>query len=152
MIQAPPIGPRRTGSTRDRRGRGIRGPAVLAGPLTPQGTPRARSRRDRFDAVVLDVVEALEERWADELGLVEFAVEETPLLPPDWAAATVPLSSVVRGRAEEPTRLVIFRRPIEMRAETPTDLGGLVLTVLVEQVSELLGRRPEDIDPRYEAG
>ena len=151
MIQAPLTVDRRTGSTRDRRGRGMRGPAVLAGPLTPEGAPRTRSNRDRFDAIVLDVVDALERRWADELGLVEFAVEETPMLPGDWTAATVPLASVVRGKGDEPTRLVLFRRPIELRAETPTDLGALILTVLVEQVSELLGRRPEEVDPRYEA-
>ena len=129
----------------------MRGPAVLPGPLTPDGAPRTQSNRDRFDAIVLDVVDALEQRWADELGLVEFAVEETPLLPEDWAAATVPLASVVRGKGAEPTRLVLFRRPIEMRADTRTDLGALILTVLVEQVSELLGRRPEEIDPRYES-
>ena len=151
MIQAPSNGGRRTGSGRDRRGRGMRGPAVLPGPLTPDGAPRTRSNRDRFDAIVLDVVDALERRWADELGLVEFAVEETPVLPADWSSATVPLASAVRGRGDEPTRLVLFRRPIELRADTQTDLGALILTVLVEQLSELLGRPPEEIDPRYEA-
>ena len=150
MIQSPGTSPRRTGSTRDRRGRGMRGPAVVPGPINPGGAPRTRSNRDRFDAIVLDVVDALERRWADDLGLVEFAVEETPLLPQDWASATVPLASVVRGKGTDPTRLVLFRRPIELRAETPADLGALILTVLVEQVSELLGRRPEEIDPRYE--
>ena len=151
MIQAPVSSGRRTGTGRDRRGRGMRGPAVLPGPLTPDGAPRTRSNRDRFDAIVLDVVDALERRWADELGLVEFAVEETPLLPADWSASTVPLSSLMRGKGVEPTRLVLFRRPIELRAETQTDLGALILTVLVEQVSELLGKRPEEIDPRYES-
>jgi predicted Zn-dependent protease with MMP-like domain len=129
----------------------MRSEPVLPGPLTPHGVPRRRTRRDRFDAIVLDVVSALEERWSDELGTVEFAVEEAPLLPEDWSAATVPLSSVVRGTGEQPTRLVIFRRPIELRSETTADLGALVLTVLVEQVSELLGRRPEEVDPRYDA-
>lgn len=129
----------------------MRGQAVLPGPLTPKGVPAVRSRRDRFDALVLDIVAALEARWSDELGLVEFTVEETPVLPEDWAAATVPLASLVRGRGSEPTRLVVFRRPIELRAETPGELGALVLTVLVEQVSELLGRPPEEVDPRYEA-
>jgi predicted Zn-dependent protease with MMP-like domain len=57
----------------------------------------------------------------------------------------------VRGQGGGPTRLVVFRRPIEARAETTADLGALVLTVLVEQVSELLGRSPEEIDPRYDA-
>jgi len=129
----------------------MRGQGVLPGPLTPDGVPAVRSRRDRFDALVLEVVAALEARWADELGLVEFTVEETPVLPEDWAAATVPLASLVRGRGSEPTRLVVFRRPIELRAETPGELAALVLTVLVEQVSELLGRPPEEVDPRYEA-
>ena len=133
---------------RDRHGRGVRGPAVLAGPLTPQGPPRRPSRRDRFDEVVLDVLGALEARWSTELGLVEFAIEETPLMPADWSAPTVPLGSLVPGTGGRPSRVVLFRRPIELRCETPADLGALVYTVLVEQVAELLGRQPEDIDPR----
>jgi predicted Zn-dependent protease with MMP-like domain len=128
----------------------MRGRPVLPGPLTPRGVPARRTRRDRFDAIALDVVAALEERWSDELGLVEFAVEETPVLPDDWSAATVPLASLVRGDAAEPAKVVLFRRPIELRSETSSDLGALVFTVLVEQVAELLGRRPEEIDPRYD--
>ena len=129
----------------------MRGPAVLPGPLTPEGAPRTRSTRDRFDAIVLDVVDALEQRWADDLGLVEFAVEETPLLPADWSASTVPLSSVMRGKGAEPTRLVLFRRPIEHRCSGREELEALVLTVVVEQVAELLGIDAEDVDPRYRA-
>lgn len=129
----------------------MRGPAVLPGPLSPSGVPATRSPKEEFDAAVLAVVERLEERWHDELGLVEFAVEETPLVPDDWDAATVPLASLVRGSGATPTRLVLFRRPIELRCETRSDLAAMVLTVLVEQVSELLGRDPEEIDPRYDA-
>jgi len=129
----------------------MRGSAVVPGPLTPTGVPRSDTARDRFDVLVLDAVSSLEERWKDELGLVEFAVEETPVLPDDWAASTIPLASLVRGTGDRPTRLVLFRRPIELRAETPADLGALVHTVLVEQVSELLDRRPDEIDPRYES-
>jgi predicted Zn-dependent protease with MMP-like domain len=98
------------------------------------------------------MVEDLESRWQDRLGLVEFAVEETPMMPDDWTADTVPLATLVRGSGTEPTRLVLFRRPIELRAETRADLSAMVLTVLVEQVSELLGLPPEDVDPRYEPG
>ena len=124
---------------------------MLPGPLSPYGVPRAVTRREAFDRLVLEVVQELEERWHEELGLVEFAVEETPLVPDDWDAPTVPLATVVRGSGATPTRLVVFRRPIELRAETVADLSALVLTVLVEQVSELLGRPPEEIDPRYDA-
>lgn len=129
----------------------MRGPEVLAGPLSPRGAPRSRGPRAVFDTIVLEVVGHLEERWADELGLIEFAVEEMPIVPDDWASDTVPLASLVRATAGAPARLVLFRRPIELRVETRTDLAALVRTVLVEQVSELLGRSPEQIDPGYEA-
>jgi hypothetical protein len=129
----------------------MRGPGLLPGPLSPHGVPAARSPKAAFDAIVLSVVEEIEERWHTELGLVEFAVEETPLVPDDWEADTVPLASLVRGSGSRPTRLVLFRRPIELRSETRSDLSAMVLTVLVEQVSELLGRPPEEVDPRYGA-
>lgn len=129
----------------------MRGPAVLPGPLSPRGVPGIQSPREVFDGIVLMVVRRLEERWHDQLGLIEFAVEETPIVPEDWAAETVPLASLVRGSGATPTRLVLFRRPIELRCETRSDLTALVLTVLVEQVSELLGLPPEEIDPGYEA-
>jgi zinicin-like metallopeptidase len=122
----------------------------MPGPHSPAGVPAARSPKAAFDAIVLAVVADLEERWHTELGLVEFAVEETPMVPDDWEADTVPLASLVRGTGSTPTRLVLFRRPIELRSATRGDLTAMVLTVLVEQVSELLGRPPDEIDPRYD--
>ncbi|MDP3967374.1 MAG: metallopeptidase family protein [Nocardioides sp.] len=136
---------------RDRRGRGRRGPDLRPGPLTPRGVPAALSRRERFDRTVVAVAEELEQRWSRQLGPVEFAVEETPWLPDDWDAAAVPLASVAPPTATTPTRLVLFRRPIEHRAPTPPELAALVHTVLVEQFSELLGIPAEEVDPRYES-
>lgn len=141
--------PRRRPSVRDRRGRGMRGPAVL--PDEP-GRPALPTARERFDALVLDLVADLEERWGDRLGLVEYGVEDTPHVPDDWEPATVPLSSLIRGSGTRPTRLVLFRRPIEHRCESRVDLEALVLTVLVEQVAELLGIEPSAVDPRYDVG
>ncbi len=127
----------------------MRGPAIL--PERP-GEPVLPSPRDRFDELVLEVVADLERRWSDRLGLVEYGVEDAPQIPDDWATGTVPLSSLVRGSGGQPTRLVLFRRPIEHRCETRADLDALVLTILVEQVAELLGIDPADVDPRYDAG
>jgi len=129
----------------------MRGPAVLPGPLSPRGVPLTRTAGEVFDSLVLAVVRRLEARWHDQLGLVEFAAEETPIVPDHRAADTVPLASLVRGTGSRPTRLVVFRRPIELRCETRAELEALVLTVLVEQVSELLGVPPEEVDPDYEA-
>lgn len=97
------------------------------------------------------MVRELEQRLGNELGRVEFAVEEAPMLPRDWDMPTVPLASVARGTGTHPTRIVLFRQPIELRAETPDDLSALVFTVLVEQLGEYLGVPPGDIDPRYDA-
>lgn len=133
-------------SRRDRRGRGMRGPGVLPFEL---GVPATRTRGERFDALVLDIVADLDERWSDRLGLVEYAVEDAPQIPDDWHPETVPLSSLVRGTKGAPTRLVLFRRPIEHRAETRSELEALVLTVVVEQVAELLGVDAALVDPRY---
>jgi len=127
----------------------MRGPPVL--PDRP-GEPVLPTARERFDDLVLEVVTDIETRWADRLGLVEYAVEDAPQIPDDWASGTVPLSSLIRGSGGKPTRLVLFRRPIEHRSETRADLEALVLTVLVEQVAELLGVDPADVDPRYDGG
>ena len=127
----------------------MRGPAIL--PERP-GEPVLPTPRERFDELVVEVVADLERRWSDRLGLVEYGVEDAPQIPDDWATGTVPLSSLVRGSGGQPTRLVLFRRPIEHRCETRADLDALVLTILVEQVAELLGIDPADVDPRYDAG
>ncbi len=122
----------------------MRGPAVM--PRDP-GTPELPTARDRFDELVLAVVADIEDRWQQHLGLVEYAVEDTPQLPDDWDGA-VPLSSLVRGTGATPSRLVVFRRPIEHRCRGRVDLEAMVLTVVVEQVAELLGLDPEVVDPR----
>jgi len=127
----------------------MRGPGVL--PTVP-GRPELRTARERFDDLALDIVTEIDERWQDRLGLVEYAVEDTPQIPDDWSNDTVPLSSLVRGSGATPTRLVLFRRPIEHRCENRTELEAMVLTVVVEQVAELLGIDAEQVDPRYDGG
>ena len=143
---APVTGPGRR-KIRDRRGRGMRGPAVV--PATP-GRPELRTARERFDDLALGIVTEIDQRWQDKLGLVEYAVEDTPHIPDDWTSDTVPLSSLVRGSGPTPTRLVLFRRPIEHRCESRADLEALVLTVVVEQLADYLGVPPEDVHPDYE--
>ncbi|MBE7323456.1 metallopeptidase family protein [Nocardioides sp. Y6] len=123
----------------------MRGPGVMPRQL---GTPALRTERERFDAVVLGAVSAVEARWHSRLGLVEYAVEDTPMVPDDWDDAEVPLATLVRGSGGQPSRLVLFRRPLERRSDTREELRALVLTVVVEQVAALLGMDPEDVDPR----
>jgi predicted Zn-dependent protease with MMP-like domain len=144
-----------TRRTRDRHGRGLRGPA-FGPPTRPNdpaatGVPAQRTAGERFDALALAAMQEIELRWPVQLATTELAVEEVPLLPDHWTAETVPLSTYVAATDRSPARLVLFRRPIEHRAESRTDLEALVLTVLVEQVAEVLGLPPEDVHPDYEA-
>jgi len=98
----------------------------------------------------MDVMSDVESRWTEELAPVELAVEDIPVLPRTWVAPRVPLASLVPGTKSTPPRLVLFRRPIEHRAESRVDLEALVLTVVVEQLADYLGVPPEDVHPDYE--
>jgi predicted Zn-dependent protease with MMP-like domain len=145
--------PDRPARRRDRHGRGMRGPLAVRGPLAPSGVPVSRSRAERFDEVVLDAVEQLERRFAAELDGVEFAVEEVPDAARKDLDEEVPLGAVRPSSGQgEPARVVIYRRPIELRAMGATELAALVHEVVVEQVAELLGLSPDDVDPGYADG
>lgn len=142
---------------RDRRGRGLRSR------LVPAHIPLAKSRAQQFDDLVLDTVEALERQWSAELSGVEFAVEDVPYVDQTSLDAVVygtdviedrnvPLARLVPSRRDQqgrisPPRIVVYRRPIEVRAHGSSDLADLVHDIVVEQVANLLGRDPEEIDP-----
>ena len=137
------------GQIHDRRGRGMRGPAF--GLDAPGGrVPAHLSSRELFDQVAIDVMSDVESRWPEELAAVELAVEDIPVLPHTWVAPRVPLASLVPATQVVPPRLVLFRRPIEHRAETRADLEALLLTVVVEQLADYLGVPAEEVHPDYE--
>lgn len=143
---AEPVVPARSGAPRDRHGRGPRGPLALAGPLT-DGEMRMESRRDQFDQIVLSLVDRHLRRWADALGDIEFGTEDVPKLPDDWRDEPVPFGALTKPRAGQPGRIVVFRRPVEMRAKTRLERMALVDEVLVEHIADLLGKDPAEIDP-----
>lgn len=125
---------------RDRRGRGVRGP------LLPAELPASRTRSQRFDGLVLDAVARLEPRWGEALAEVDVAVELVPPSDPSpWEDDVAPLGRVFPAEGGRRARLVVYRRPVEARADD--DLPRLVHEVVVEQVASLLSRPPEDIDP-----
>jgi predicted Zn-dependent protease with MMP-like domain len=96
-------------------------------------------------------VARLERAWASELRRVEVTVEDVPTADPaSWEGGMVPLARTFGRHGGQPTRITLYRRPIESRAPDPGDLAILVLDVLVEQVAHILGRRPDEIDPGYE--
>lgn len=144
---------------RDRHGRGLRSP------LLPAELPAARSRAEQFDQVVLAAVAAVELRWPQKLAEVEFAVDEVPSVAADELTpgpevildGGVPLSRFLSpgvDRAGRPTkaRVVVYRRPLEIRAGDVGDLEELVEEILVEQVTAVLGDQDEDSASDADAG
>ncbi|MDF4251018.1 MULTISPECIES: metallopeptidase family protein [unclassified Streptomyces] len=143
-----PVPPRRADSRprrRDRHGRGMRGP------VAPPQVPLAISRAEAFDDLVRDSVTRLERHWPQLAG-VEFAVQEVPRSDNGEVREgddAVPLGRVTEGSGEHPDRVIVFRRPVEIRSRSRDERALLVHEVVVEQVAELLGLEPESVDPRY---
>ncbi|WP_038169690.1 metallopeptidase family protein [Tomitella biformata] len=141
----------------ERRGRGIRG-SVL-----PAGVPAWQSRSDAFDRMAILAFGDIDAAWHKELTKLDIAVDETPKIrarnpetitwPPEVVAdGPVPLSRLVPAgltQAGDPTRarIVLFRRPLELRAKHPRELIFLLHDVMVEQVATYLCVDPEIIDP-----
>lgn len=135
--------------SRDRRGRGLRGP------LFPPGLPAASSRSERFDSLVLDALEPIERRWRTQLTELDIAVDEVPEpTPPDAAGVLadrqVPLARLVpagldgRGMPTK-ARIVLYRKPLESRARDAVELAGLITEMLIEQVATYLGIDPDSV-------
>ncbi len=116
----------------------------MRGPVAPPQVPLSATRADTFRDLVQDSVERLERRWP-QLADVDFHVLEVP----SSVDESVPLGSAVPATRERHARVVVYRRPVELRAKSRDERALLVHEVVVEQVAELLGLAPESVDPRY---
>lgn len=125
----------------------------MRGPIAPPQVPLSASRAESFLDLVQESAERLERRWP-QLSAVDFTVLEVPGPagpggPGGWDGESVPLGRFIAARGDSPDRIVIYRRPVEIRAKTQDERALLVHEVVVEQVAELLGLAPELVDPRY---
>ncbi len=114
---------------------------------------------------MLEAFEPIETRWTEQITELDIAVDDVPELgdlaprrelSAEWedgltADREVPLARLAgagmdaRG-APTRARVVLYRRPLEARAEDSLDLAELVHDVLVEQVAQYLGVDPDTID------
>lgn len=131
---------------RDRHGRGLRGP------LAPGGVPLSRTRAQHFEDLVLDAVTRLEGRWEAQLSAIDFAVEEVPRGPLPGDSDSVPLARLHPAQPGRRARIVVYRRPVQARADGEDELAALISDVVVEEFARLLGIDPDDVDPGYAGG
>ena len=102
----------------------------------PASVPLARTRAEIFDDLVLDAVEEV----PPDLNVYDSDVLED---------GEVPLARLLPGRPGRhglPPRIVLYRRPLELRAIDREDLADLVHDVIIEQVANLLGVSPDELD------
>lgn len=137
---------------RDRHGRGLRGP------LAPESSPASVTRMERFGDLVAEAVDRLEPRWRTHVSAVDVEIQDAPPAEPlvpapgESEVADVPLAGyrLGRGPAEAPVTVVVFRRPVELRApERPAQID-LLRDLVAEQLADALGLAPGDLDPTYD--
>ncbi|OIJ63784.1 hypothetical protein WN71_032175 [Streptomyces mangrovisoli] len=122
----------------------------MRGPVAPPQVPLAASRAEAFADLVQDSVERLERRWP-QLADIDFLVLEVPQFGAEerWNDEAVPLGGTFAAREGHRARVVVYRRPVEIRTKGRDERAALVHEVVVEQVADLLGLTPETVDPRY---
>lgn len=124
----------------------------MRGPFAPRAVPLSGSRSARFDAEVVRAVERLQ-RGFPELSEVDVAVEEVPPWPRrDGAPDPVSLGRVTASTNDEPSRITVHRRPIELRTGPGEQRYDLIADVVAELVAELLELSPEEVDQDYDRG
>lgn len=134
--------------------------------MLPPTVPARRTRGQQFDRLVLEAFAPLESRWHDQLTKLDIAVDDVPKIRPlhpdsvTWpdevvADGPVPLSRLIPAGVDRygmatRARIVLFRKPLELRAGDPDDLVDLLREVLVQQIATYLGVEPDVIDPEPE--
>jgi hypothetical protein len=128
----------------------MRGPLARANPLTGGPVPvQGRMRPAQlFVSCVEDAVSRIERQYPAALRNVDVGIADVPDFEPHWAGDRALLAAAI----EPPTpgaraQVVVYRRPLERRAESRTDLRRLVYRTVVEQLSALTGLPIETIDP-----
>ncbi|HKU30779.1 metallopeptidase family protein [Arthrobacter sp. NyZ413] len=130
---------------RNRHGRGLRGEILLP------NLPGYRTRSERFDDLVLDSAERLQDMWGKRLDGVSFAVDEIPPNLEQLVAqgAPAPLGAYTPAAHGAGPVITVYRRVVEHTTVGREELQELVHDVVVEYTAEMLGVPPETLDPVY---
>jgi hypothetical protein len=96
---------------------------------------------------VVRAVDRLEPRWGVHLDEVDVAVVDAPTVHDD--AVEIALADHRPGPRPRTVTIVMFRRPIEMRAPERGARTELVRDLVAEQLADAVGLAPEDLDPDY---
>lgn len=126
--------------SRDRHGRGIRGPLALPHAFSSSPVPLHRpSRSEFFTDCVTDAMAAVASIDPDAFDDILVGVEDVPQWSPTWSADRVPMSAALEGEGSGKAQVVLYERPLEHRAANRSQLRRLVYRTIVEQLNALTG-------------
>ena len=128
-------------ANRDRHDRGLRGP------LIPHVAPSYENPSKTFERMLTHAVEDFGVRLGSEIENLEISLEEIP----NYRDLTLAENSVPLGRIEigNPTQIVIYQKPIELRCKNFEAIDRLIRDTLADLIGLAIGIRPTDIDPNY---
>ena len=131
----------RVGVRRDRHDRG------LIGPLLPHNAPLHETPDQFFARQMEQAISDVEIRLNKKLTTITFGIEAVPS-ERDFVLSEgiIPLGRIERGN---PSVVVVYQRPIEMRASDRLKLVRVLRDVLAELLARLLNLSTQDIDPDY---
>jgi hypothetical protein len=127
----------------------MRGPLATPNPIT--GTVVPLRQQARGAALFAECLQAAVTRGLANCPRafvgVDIGFEEIPGNLENWWSDRVPLAAAVSAQNGHNAQVVLFRRPLEHRAATRSELRRLVHRALVEQLSALTGISMEELDP-----
>lgn len=132
--------------SRDRHGRGIRGPLALPHAFSSSPVPLHRpSRSEFFTTCVTDAMTAVATVDPHAFDDILVGVEDVPQWSPTWSADRVPMSAALEGAGSVKAQVVLYERPLEHRVATRSQLRRLVYRTIVEQLNALTGISIKDL-------
>ena len=124
-------------------------PNALTGQPVP--VPQVPGASDFFMMSVLDALARITQVCPEAVAGVDVGVDEVPdgptILSGLYEHDAIPVAAAMDADAEHPARIVVYRRPLEHRAQDRDDLRELVHEALVDQLSALTGRSVHELDP-----
>jgi hypothetical protein len=105
-------------------------------------------RSDRFGDLVVAAVDRLEPRWGGRLAAVDVEIYDVPRVASEQDE--VPLAAHRHAPGSRTATLVVYRRPVELRAPEHLARVDLVRDLVAEQLADVLGVAPAELDPGYE--
>ncbi len=108
---------------------------------------RQATRQQAFTDAVTDAIERIAQTYPGGLTGVDVGVEEVPHLASMFSGDRVPLAISVEATSLRPAQIIVYRRPLEHRADGRRELRDIVHRTLVEQLAALTAQNVRDIDP-----